>query len=384
MREVVIIGVGTTAFGNFPERTYHSIAAEACQKALRDANITSRQVEAFYLGNYAGESLALQGASAAFIGRGIGLGQIPCTKVEGACTSGSLAFRLGFLQVATGLAEIVLVAGVEKMSGASREILDAALWSALDRQRDAITGLTFPGYFGLVMRRHMYEYRTTRRQLALLSVKNRQNGSRNPICLYQSEVSVEEVLGSRIIAAPFLLYDSCNRADGGAAAILCSAERARAFHPGPIRILASVQATGRPSLSDAEDLTAFAATVKAAGEAYEMAGLGPKEINVAEVHDCTTITEIVDSEDLGFFEKGDGGPAVERGDTQLGGRIPINPSGGLLSRGHPFGATGMAQIYEIVQQLRGSAVNQVPKARIGLTHNLGGTGAVATIHIFAS
>jgi acetyl-CoA C-acetyltransferase len=275
----------------------------------------------------------------------------------------------------------VLVGGVEKMTGASPERTLAANFAAMDNEKDGRCGLTFPAFFALCMQRHMYEFGTTRRQIGLVSVQNRANGSLNPICTYRTKTTLEEVIDSRLLADPLHLLDSCNRADGAVAVVLCPLSRAREFTSELVRILACTQSIGTPSISDTKTLTEFRATVVAAKKAYDQAGLGPDDIDVAEVHDCTTITEIIDVEDLGFVDKGAGGPAIEEGMFSLDGRLPVNPSGGLLSRGHPFGATGLAQIYEIVQQLRGRAVNQVQAPKVGLAQNIGGTGATGTVTI---
>jgi len=306
---------------------------------------------------------------------------IPCTKVEGACCSGGIAFRHGYLLVAAGLAKFVLVAGVEKMSSSTTEKNTEGLASAFDQEAEGRTGLTFPGFFALIARRHMHQYGTKIEHLAGVSVKNHSNSVMNPRARFRKKVSMEEVLASRLIASPIKLYDCCPISDGAAAAVLCPAEIAHQFHKKPIDILASVQTTGYSTSYDMDDPTVLVATVLAAQKAYTTSHLSAKDIDVAELHDCFTMAEIVDSEDLGFFPKGKGGFAVEEGLTTVGGKIPINPSGGLISKGHPVGATGLGQVFEIVKQLRGEHENQVKNAEIGLTHNLGATGQVCTVNI---
>ena len=381
MRGVSVIGIGCTPFGKQNGVGIADLALQACREALDDAQVPRSLVQAFYLGNFVSEALVHQGALAPIVAHRLGLGPIPCTRVEGACASSGIAFRHGVLLIASGLCDIVLVAGVEKMTSAETGAVTEALASAGDAESEMRLGLTFPGTFGIIMRRHMHQYGTTREQVGMVSVKNRQNGSANPKAHFQKPVALEEVLGSRLICDPLRLYDCTPISDGAAAAVLCAADLAAEFTQRPIDVIGSGHAMGPATLFEMADLTTFEASVAAAQQAYREAGLAPRDIDVAEVHDCFTIAEIVAIEDLGFVEKGKGGPAVADGLTARDGKLPINPSGGLLSKGHPVGATGLAQIYEIVGQLRGEAINQVKGAQIGLAHNLGGTGAVSTVHI---
>ena len=244
------------------------------------------------------------------------------------------------------------------------------------------TGLTFPGSFAMIMQAHMAKYGTTREQVAMVSVKNHENGINNDKAMFRKATNIEEVITSRSIAEPIRLFDCPPITDGAAAAILCPMDIAHQFVQNPIELIGSGHASGPVSLTQSDDITSFSASVRAANEAYKMADLTPQDIDVAEVHDCFTIAEIVAIEDLGFFPKGTGGPATEQGSTGLNGEIAVNPSGGLLAKGHPVGATGLAQAYEIVQQLRETSSNQVDGATVGLAHNLGGSGAVATVNIF--
>jgi acetyl-CoA C-acetyltransferase len=381
MRKVSVIGIGCTPFGKQNGVSITDLALQACREALNDAQVPCSRIEAFYLGNFVSETLAHQGSLAPIVAHRLGLGPIPCTKVEGACASSGIAFRHGLLLIASGLCDIVLVAGVEKMTSAETGAVTEALASAGDAESEMRLGLTFPGTFGIVMRRHMHQYGTTREQVAMVSVKNRSNGSTNPKAHFQKPVTMEEILESRLICDPLRLYDCTPISDGAAAAVLCAADLAPEFTDRPVDVMGSGHATGPATLFEMADLTTFEASVVAGQQAYREAGLVPSDIDVAEVHDCFTIAEITAIEDLGFVAKGKGGPAVADGFTALGGTLPTNPSGGLLSKGHPVGATGLAQIYEIVKQLRGEAINQVNDAEIGLAHNLGGTGAVSTVHI---
>jgi acetyl-CoA C-acetyltransferase len=381
MRKVSVIGIGCTPFGKQNGVDIVNLALQACCDALRDTHLSNSRIDAFYLGNFVSETLAHQGSLAPIVAYRLGLRPIPCTKVEGACASSGIAFRHGVLLIASGLCDIVLVAGVEKMTSAETGAVTEALASAGDTESEMRLGLTFPGTFGIVMRRHMHQYGTTREQIAMVSVKNRSNGSTNPKAHFQKPVAMEEILESRLICDPLRLYDCTPISDGAAAAVLCAADLAAEFTDRPVDVIGSGHATGPATLFEMADLTTFEASVAAGQQAYQEAGLAPSDIDVAEVHDCFTVAEIAAIEDLGFVEKGKGGPAVADGLTALDGKLPINPSGGLLSKGHPVGATGLAQIYEIVGQLRGEAINQVKDAEIGLAHNLGGTGAVSTVHI---
>jgi len=382
MRSVSIIGVGTTPFGILEGKSLKEIATIACHEAIKDSGIEKSAIEAFYLGNFISGILLSQETIAPLVANNLGLSKdIPCTKVEGACCSGGIALRHGYLLIASGLANFVLVAGVEKMSSSTTEKNTEGLASAFDQETEGRVGLTFPGFFALIARRHMHQYGTKVEHMGLVSVKNHGNSVVNPRARFRNRATLEEVLASRIVADPLKLYDCCPISDGAAAAVLCPSEIANQFNKRPIDIMASVQTTGYSTTYDMEDPTTLVATVAAARKAFEISHLSPQDIDVAELHDCFTIAEIVDSEDLGFFPKGKGGFAVEEGLTQIGGKIPINTSGGLISKGHPVGATGLGQVFEIVKHLRGEHENQVKDAEVGLTHNLGATGQICTINI---
>ena len=383
MRDVAIIGVGSTPFGRVEGMGIVDLAVAACREALADARVDRARIQALYLGNFVGERLAAQGSLAALLAGRLGVTGIPATKVEGACASGGIALRHGVLGIGLGLYDFVLVAGVEKMTASSTPDVTAALATAGDEAREMRAGLTFPGAFGIIMREHMARYGTTREQIGLVSVKNHGLGAANPQAQFRKPVTLDEVLGSRLIADPIRLFDCPPISDGAAAAVLCPAEWARDFHVKPVKVLGSGHATGPATLWEMDEVTAFPATVRASREAYAMARIAPADVQVAEAHDCFTIAEIIASEDLGFFPKGKGGPAVEEGWTGVDGKVAVNPSGGLIAKGHPVGATGCAQVYELVKQLRGEGANQVRNAEVGLAHNLGGTGVVSTVTILA-
>ncbi len=384
MRSVSIAGIGITSFGVRTESVVR-LGAEACRAAIEDAGVGPERVEAFFLGNFASQAFTGQNHLAPSVAHAAGLGPVPCTRVEGACASGGLAVRQGALAVASGTADIVLVAGVEKMTSAGSERTAEILAAAGEFECEASLGATFPALFALIARRHMHEYGTTPEDLADVAVKNHAHGHFNPDAHFQKEITKEEALSAREVATPLRLFDCAPISDGAAAVLLCASELAADLRPDPVRLLASAQASDSPALADKGDITRFRATVRAAEEAFQSAGIQPEEIDLAEVHDCFTIAEILALEDIGFYRKGEGARGASEGETALGGAMPVNTSGGLKAKGHPVGATGVAQICELVRQLRGEAgPRQVRGAEVGLAHNLGGSGATCAVHILAA
>ncbi len=383
MRSVAIVGVGITPFGVRSEGPV-VLGARACRAALADAGLGPERVEAFFLGNFAGHAFTGQNHLAPMVAHAAGLGPIPCTRVEGACASGGLAFRQGVMAVASGAADVVLAAGVEKMTTADAEEVGGILAAAGDCEAEMPAGATFPALFALVARRHMESYGTTLEALAEVAVKNHAHGLLNPNAHIRKAITREMALDARPVAEPLGLYDCSPISDGAGAAVLCPMEMAADLHPRPVRVLASAQASGVPALQDKADITRFEATSLAGAKAFDAAGLNPEDVDVAEVHDCFTIAEIVALEDLGFYRKGEGGRAALEGRSALGGTMPVNTSGGLKAKGHPVGATGLAQIHELVLQLRGEGgARQVPGAEVGLAHNMGGSGATCAVHILS-
>jgi len=387
MRDVAIIGVGCTKFGEMWERSFRDLFVEAGLNALEDAGTRGEDIEALYVGNMSAGKFIDQEHIGALIADYAGLAgslHIPSTRVEAACASGGLALRDGVMAVASGLHDIVIAAGVEKMTDVETGVTIDALASAADREWEGFMGATFPGLYAMMARLHMHKYGTTREELATVAVKNHHNATMNPKAQYRKEITIDEVINSPLVADPLRVYDCSPITDGAAAVVLAPAELARKLNDAPIYVRASAQASDTITLHDRRDITTLDATVYAAKRAYEMAGISPKDVDVAEVHDCFTIAEICAIEDLGFVQKGDGGPATEEGMTALDGKIPINPSGGLKACGHPVGATGIKQAIEIAEQLRGDArERQVNGAEIGLTHNVGGTGGTAVVHILS-
>lgn len=385
MRDVAIIGVGCTEFGELWEKSFRELFVEAGVSAIQDANIQGGKIDALFVGNMSGGRFIEQEHLGALIADYAGLASlhIPSTRVEAACASGGLALRQGIIAVASGYHDIVIAGGAEKMTDVDVETTTHALLAAADREWEGIMGATFPGLYAMIARLHMHEFGTTEEQLAAVAVKNHHNGSMNPKAQFHNELTIEVVLNSAMVADPLHVFDCSPITDGAAAVVLAPADVAKKYTDTPIYVKASAQASGTLSLHDREDITTLDATVAAGRRAYEMAGLTPKDIDFAEVHDCFTIAEICAIEDLGFVKKGEGGKATESGLTAIGGEIPINPSGGLKACGHPVGATGVKQAVEIVLQLRGDAgKREISGAEIGLAHNVGGSGGTAVVHIF--
>ncbi|MDY6931254.1 MAG: thiolase domain-containing protein [Halobacteriota archaeon] len=386
MRDVAIIGVGNTKFGEMWNRSFRDLVVEAGASALEDAGIDGEDIEALYGGNMSAGRFVDQEHIGALIADYAGLAtmHIPSVRVEAACASGGLALRQAIMAVASGWHDIVIAAGVEKMTDVTSDDLTDIIVSASDREWEGMAGATFPSLYAMIANLHMRRYGTTREELAMVAVKNHHNATMNPKAQFRSEISLEAVINSSIVADPLTILDCSPITDGAAAVILAPAEDARKYTDCPIYVKASTQASDTIALHDRRDITTLDATVHAAKKAYEQSGFGPKDIDLAEVHDCFTIAEILAIEDLGFVEKGEGGRATESGMTALDGKIPINPSGGLKACGHPLGATGIKQAGEIVLHLRGEAgERQVKGAEVGLTHNVGGTGGTAIVHIFS-
>ncbi|MCD6461653.1 MAG: thiolase domain-containing protein [Thermoplasmata archaeon] len=385
MREVAVIGVGMTKFGELWDRSLRSLGIEAGAAAVNDAGIEGKDIDALYVGTMSPGRFVRQEHMAPIISEYSGLvdRHIPATRIESACASGGIALREGFMAVASGLHDIVVVGGAEKMTDVPGSVATDTLGMAADQEWEAAFGITFPGLYAMMARRHMHEYGTTKEQMAMVAVKNHKNATLNPKAHFPREITMEQALNSTMVADPLGLFDCSPVSDGAAAVVLAPLERAREFTDRPVVIAGSGQASDTIALHSRRDITTTDATVAAARMAYEMAGIEPKDVDFAEVHDCFTINEIIATEDLGFFKKGEGGKAVEEGRTQRDGEIPVNVSGGLKAKGHPVGATGIAQTVEAVLQLRGDAgKRQLKDVEIGLTHNIGGSGASCAVHIF--
>ncbi|MBZ5496457.1 MAG: thiolase domain-containing protein [Acidobacteriia bacterium] len=383
MREVAVLGVGLNKrWGELWEMSLRDIFVEAALNALDDAALD--HFDSMYVGCMSGGLFVGQEHLGCLLADYLGMNPVPATRVESACSSGGAAFRQGFIEVASGVSDLVLVAGVEKMTDVNGDEATYALSAAADMEYEAYQGITFPGLYALMAQAHMCRYGTTREQLAHVAVKNHKHGSMNAVAQYRYEISLADVMGSVLVADPLRILDCSPITDGAAAVVLCPLEMARKISKKPVvKVLASAQASSTIALHSRKDLTWLESTAKAAESAYRMAGIGQKNLDVVEVHDCFTIAEIMVLEALCLVERGKGGQAAESGLTALGGKIPVNTSGGLKSKGHPVGATGVAQVVEIATQLRGGAgARQVKGARIGLTQNMGGTGGSSVVHIF--
>jgi acetyl-CoA C-acetyltransferase len=385
MRPVAVIGIGKTAFGAFADRDLRSLAVEAGNKALADAGVSAAEVEAFYLGNFAGPSFVGQNHLAPYIASAMGIKGVPATRFEAACASSGSAFYHAVSSVAAGLNDIVLVGGVEKMTSQPTAKVTEILAGAGDTHGEVRAGATFPALFAMIARRHMFEYGTTREHLAAVAVKNHANGAKNPQAHMRKVITIEQALAGKPIAEPLTVYDCSLISDGAAAVVLVPLDRAGEFAGKAARVLGIAQTSDMVALDEKDDITTLTAVKTASAKAYKMAGLGAEDIDFAELHDCFTIAEIVALEDLGFVKKGDGGPYTAAGCTAIGGERPINTSGGLKSKGHPVGATGVGQICDVVQQLRGEAgERQVKRNGVGLAQNLGGSGATSVVTILGA
>jgi acetyl-CoA C-acetyltransferase len=385
MRPVAVVGIGKTAFGAFPDRDLRSLAVEAGQKALENAQAKTSQVEAFYLGNFAGPSFVGQNHLAPYVAAGMGIVGIPATRFEAACASSGAAFFHAVSAVAAGLYDVVLVTGVEKMTSQTTPKVTEILAGAGDLCGEVRAGATFPALFAMIARRHMYQYGTTREQMAAVAVKNHQNGAKNPLAHMRKVITMEQALNGKPISEPLTVYDCSLISDGAAAVVIAPLERASEFTDKPVRLLGISQACDNVALDEKDDITTLRAVKTSAAKAYKMAGVQPKDIQFAEVHDCFTIAEILAIEDLGFVEKGQGGPYSLAGKTCIQSELPVNTSGGLKSKGHPVGATGVGQICDVVQQIRGEAgERQVVRNKLGLAQNLGGSGATSVVSILGA
>lgn len=384
MRDVAIIGAGITRFGERWETSFRGLIAEAGLMAIHDSKIAGEDIDEVYVGCMSSGQFVNQELVAPLVLDTAGLSDthVPTTRVEGAGASGAMAFRQAYLAVASGQADVVIAGGVEKMTDVADRDVVRIQGSASDQEWEAFLGATDPALHALVARRHMEKYGTTREQLAEVAVKNHAHGALNPDAHFRREITIDTVLNSGTLADPLRVFDAAPTSDGAAAVVLCAMDKAESYNARPVRIAGVGQGSDFVAVSARETLTSFAATVAAANQAYTQAGIQARDVDVAEVHDSYTINEILALEDLGFCAKGEGGTYTASGATALGGERPINPSGGLKARGHPIGATGIAQTVELVRQLRSKAgKRQVRSAARGLGLNTGGTGVVSVVQL---
>lgn len=380
MKEVAIIGIGMTKWGELWEKSLRNLAVEAALNCLEDAGVD--KVDTITIGAMSSGLFNGQEHIAGLIPDYLGQRFTPATRVESACASGGLAVRTAYMEVATGLAQYALAIGVEKMTDVDGNEATFALATAADQDYEAFHGVTFPGLYAMMANAHMHKYGTTLEQLAQVAVKNHYNGSLNPNAQFPFRVTLEQVMNSTKVADPLRLLHCSPITDGSSAVLLAPAELAKKMNK-PYAVITGIgHATDTIALCQRKDICKLEVVEQASKRALKMAGKTIKDIDFAEVHDCFTIAEIMVMEAMGIVEPGQGGPATMDGLTALDGEFPINPSGGLKSKGHPVGATGVAQIYEAVTQLRGNAGDrQIKNAETALTQNMGGSGASSVIHI---
>ncbi|MFB6094969.1 MAG: thiolase domain-containing protein [Halodesulfurarchaeum sp.] len=384
MEEVYVVGAGQSAFGSFPDESYRTLFEEAYREAVAsvDGAFDSALIDEAFVGSLGVGGRQL-GLVAPAVTEHVGLEGIPSTRIENACAASGVAVRQALQAIRGGPASVALAGGVEIMTDMSGEQTRYWLGVSGETEWERTAGTTFAGVYALMADAHMAEYGTTRQQLSRVAVKNHGNGATNPKAHLGFGCSLEDAMSSPTVADPLNLYDCCPTSDGASAVILAAESVARDLTDHPIRIAGSGQASSPVGLYDRKTLTGIPASRRAAEQAYDTAGIEPGELDFAEVHDCFSIAEIMAYEDLGFVEKGEGGKFLERGATEPDGEQPVNLSGGLKSKGHPIGATGTGQVVEVFAQLRGEAgERQVEGLERGLTHNVGGSGGSAAVHIF--
>ena len=378
MRDVAIIGIGLTKFGEHWDKGIRDLIAEASLKAMKDAKV--KKLDSFYIASMSSGLYTYQEHLSSVTADYIGQLGVSGTRIESACASGSLAVRSAFLEVASGMSDIVMACGVEKMW----DIEDGTfvLAAASDQEYEAYNCVTFPGLYAMMARSYMHKYGLTREELAQVPIKNHRHSVHNAYAQYPYELNLDGVLGSSMVADPLRLMDCSPITDGAAAVILCPLERAAEFTDKPVKILGIGSATGPIALHDHKDLTRLDAVRISGEKAYKMANIKAENIDFVEVHDCFSIAEIIVAEELGFFPIGTAGKAIAEGQGTYGGKIVINPSGGLKAKGHPVGATGVAQIIEATLQLQNRAEKRkIQNAKIGMTQNMGGSGGSSVVHI---
>ncbi len=381
MRRVCIVGAGQNRYG-VREDTAREAASSVSKEAILDAGLTPKDVQMLFVSNVFG-MVENQGHVGPLIATSLGIPHVPSLTIEAACASGSVSFREAYTNIASGMYDVALVVGSEKVS--QLDVFTATSYFAMgsDYAYEGRNGVTFPGLYALMATAYMHKYGATQEQLAAIAVKNHRNGAKNPKAHFQKEITIDKVMASRMVAWPLKLYDCCPFSDGASAVVIVSEERAKQLGGEFVYILGSGRAGTIAALHDREDFTRMDSARLAGEQAFKMAGVEKKDIDFAEVHDCFTIAEAIALEELGFIERGKGARTAEEGTTEIGGELPVNTSGGLKAKGHPVAATGIGQIIEAYEQLLGqSGPRQVKDAEIGLTHNVGATGGTAAVHIF--
>ena len=384
MREVSIIGIGITKFGELWDKSLRQLGLETGLAAISDAGIKSKDIDALYIGNMAAGSTLQQEHVSALMADYCGLTNqnIPATRVEAASASGGLAIRQAYMAIAGGFIDIAVVGGAEKMTDVSDSESSYTVSMGSDEQWESKAGATFASLHAMMTQSHMQQYGTTREEMSAVSAKNHYHASMNPMAQFPFEVSAETVSNSGLVSSPLRMLDCAPNSDGAAAIVLCATEKAKKYGKKSIKIIGSGQASDTLSLHHRQHLNQMPAIKVAAKRAFKSCGKKVSDIDLIEVHDNFTISEIIALEEIGIFRRGKAAAKILEGETKLGGKIPTNTSGGLKARGHAPGATGIAQVVEVVQQLRGEAgVRQVKDAKIGMVENHGGTAATAVIHI---
>ncbi|MCK9323595.1 MAG: thiolase domain-containing protein [Candidatus Methanomethylophilaceae archaeon] len=385
MRDVAIVGIGATQFGELWNNSFRSLGIEAGSRAIEDANLSGDEIDALYIGNMsAGRFISQQHIDALIADySGMATNHIPATRVEAGGASGGVAFREAVIAVASGLHDTVMVGGAEKMTDLDDASINSVMDATADAEWEAGMGLTLTSLYAIIARRMMFEGTVTREGIASVAVNSHFHGALNPGAQFRKAIPIETVLKSGPVAEPLGVFDCAPITDGAAAVILCPLEDAKKYTDKYVKVSATSQASDTLALFQRPDITTFEATRVAAKKAYEMAGITPKDINVAEIHDDYTVSGIMALQDLGFYKKGEAGNAFLNGETHFdAGKVAINTSGGLKARGYPVGASGVAQIVEITEQLRGTAEKrQVKNAKYGLAQSVGGTGSAVTVSI---
>lgn len=383
MRKVAVVGVGETKFSGPQEKTEVELFAEAATEAMAEANVKPKDIQALYLGNVLGDFSEGQGMVQAFAAENIGCRNIPANRYEGACASGSMAVRDAFMWVASGFYDIVLAGGVERAATMGTPLATRTFAMFSDARYEFPAGITFPAVFAMLTHLYASKYgiplQKLREQMAAVSIQSYKHGAINPKAHFSgkyADLTPEKIMGGFVVSTPLTLHDCCPFSDGGAALVLASEEVAKKLTKKPVYIVGVGQASSGPLSNQQDFLPRIRAREISSKQAYDMAGLKPQDIDLCELHDCFSIASLIAAESLGFFEYGKSGEAWTKGQADIGGKIAINPSGGLKAKGHPIGATGAGQVYESVKQLRGEAepARQVPNARTALTDTLGGDG----------
>ena len=388
MRKVAVVGVGETNFSGPQEKTSVELFAEAAAEALAESNLKPRDIQALFLGNALGDFTEGQGSVQAFAAENIGCFNVPANRYEGACASASMAVRDAWMWVASGFYDVVLAGGVERAASMGTPLATRTFAMFSDSRYEFASGLTFPAVFAMLA--HLYSAKygiplpKLKEQMATVSLQSYKHGMLNPKAHLRKEVTMEAVLSSFMVSTPIQLHDCCPFSDGGAALVLASEEAARKLTDKPVFVIGTGQASNGTLANQQEYLPRFRSRELSAQQAYDMAGVKPGDIDICELHDCFSIASLISAESLGFFDFGTSGEAWVKGEADIGGKVAINPSGGLKAKGHPIGATGAGQVYEIAKQLRGEVEpgRQVEGARVGMTDTLGGDGCTLVNMIF--